>query len=240
MEQYAPATVNHMLSALKGVLKECWRLGQMNAEDYHRAVDLRAVKGETLPKGRMLSVGELRALFQACRDDMSRTGRRDAAMLALLCGGGLRRAEVVALDVADYDPETGALVVRGKGRKERTTYATNGAREALHAWLNERGEEEGPLFVRIPKGDKLTNERLTDQAVLFILDHRRRQAGVKAFSPHDLRRTFISTLWEAGADGATIQKLAGHSSITTTARYDRRGEETKRRAAEMVHVPYAG
>jgi len=240
MEGYKPATVNHMLSALKGVLKECWRLGLMDAETYHRAVDLPTVKGETLPKGRALAIGELRALFEACRNDLSTAGRRDAAMLAVLCGGGLRRAEVVALDVADYDPETGALTVRGKGRKERIVYATNGARDALQTWLEERGEEAGPLFTRIGKGDRFSFDRLSDQAVLFILDHRRQQAGVKAFSPHDLRRTFISTLWDAGADGATIQKLAGHSSITTTARYDRRGEETKRRAAEMVHVPYVG
>lgn len=240
MEAYKPATVNHALSALKGVLKECWRLGQTDAETYHRAVDLPSVKGTTLPAGRALSIGELRALFEACHNDMSRTGRRDAALLAILCGGGLRRAEVVALDLADYDQETGALTVRGKGRKERTVYATNGSKEALAAWLEERGDEEGPLFVRLPKGDRLTLARLTDQAVLFILDRRREQAGVKAFSPHDLRRTFISNLWDAGADGATIQKLAGHSSITTTARYDRRGEEAKRKATEMIHVPYAG
>lgn len=239
MESYKPATVNHMLSALKGVLKECWRLGLMDAEAYHRAVDLPSVKGTTLPAGRALAMGELRALFEACHNDMSIAGRRDAAILAVLCGGGLRRAEVVALDIADYNLETCALTVRGKGKKERIVYATNGARDALTAWLDERGKDEGPLFVRIPKGDRLTLERLTDQAVLFILNHRREQAGVKAFSPHDLRRTFISTLWDAGADGATIQKLAGHSSITTTARYDRRGEEAKKRAAEMVHVPYA-
>jgi site-specific recombinase XerD len=240
METFKPATVNHALSALKGVLKECWRLGQMDAESYHRAIDLPSVKGTTLPAGRALSNGELRALFEACHNDMSRTGRRDAALLAVLCGGGLRRAEVVALDLADYDQESGALTVRGKGRKERIVYATNGAREALTAWLDERGDEDGPLFVRIPKGDRLTLDRMTDQAVLFILDRRREQAGVKAFSPHDLRRTFISTLWDAGADGATIQKLAGHSSITTTARYDRRGEEAKRKASEMIHVPYTG
>jgi integrase len=183
METFKPATVNHALAALKGVLKECWRLGLMDAENYHRAVDLPSVRGETLPKGRALSHGELRALFAACAHDRSRTGRRDAALLAVLCGGGLRRAEVVALDMTDYDQESGALTVRGKGRKERVVYATNGTKAALEAWLDERGEEEGPLFVRIPKGDKRTVERMVDQAVLFILDRRRAQARVKAFSP---------------------------------------------------------
>jgi len=239
-ERYRPATANKMLSALRGVLAQAWQLGQMDAETYHRACRLDPVKGTSLPKGRALAFGELRALFAACAADPSLIGRRDAAMLAVLCGGGLRRAEVVTLDLADYDPETGALTVRGKGRKERVVYATNGTKEALEAWLTTRGVVSGPLFVRIGKGEKMTLERLTDQAVWHVLQQRRQQAKVKAFSPHDLRRTFISTLWDAGADGVTIMKLAGHSQITTTAKYDRRGEEAKKRAAEMVHVPFAG
>jgi site-specific recombinase XerD len=92
-------------------------------------------------------------------------------------------------------------------------YATNGARDALTAWLTTRGELAGPLFVRIGKGRRMTLSRLTNQAVWHVLQQCRQHAKVKAFSPHDLRRTFISTLWDAGADGVTIQRLAGHSSI---------------------------
>jgi site-specific recombinase XerD len=240
MEDYRPATVNKMISALRGVLKECWRLGQMDAEEYHKAADLPTGRGYTVPKGRALAFGELRALFAACAADPSLIGRRAAAMLAVLCGGGLRRAEVVAIDLADYDSDTGALKVMGKGRKKRVVYATNGAKDALDVWLKVRGQEPGPLFVRIGKGERMTMYRLTDQAVWHILQQRRKQANVKTFSPHDLRRTFISTLWDAGADGGSIQRLAGHANIQTTARYDRRGEEAKRRAAEMVSVPFAG
>ena len=80
-----------MLSALRGILKECWRLGYTSAEDYERAQDLAPVRGETLPKGRPLSGKELRMLFDACAED-EKPGRgvRDAVMLATLyvCGFG--------------------------------------------------------------------------------------------------------------------------------------------------------
>jgi integrase len=147
----------------------------------------------------------------------------------------------VALDLADYAPESGELRVRaGKGGKERLVYATNGAKAALEAWLGIRGSEPGALLLPVDKVGRVIARRMTDQAVLYILRKRAGDARIERFTPHDLRRTFISHLLDAGADLATVQRLAGHSNVTTTARYDRRGEAAKRRAAELLHVPFRG
>lgn len=238
-ERYAPATANKMLAALRGVLKATWRLGQMTAEDHARAADLPSVRGTTAPRGRGLSAGELRALFGACADDASPAGRRDAAILAALYGGGLRRSEAAALELGDYDPATGALLVRsGKGRKARVAYLGGGAREALGAWLALRGPEPGRLFWPINQAGAPVRGGLTDQALYDVCKKRADQARVKDFSPHDLRRSFVSDLLDAGADVVSVQGLAGHANVTTTARYDRRGETAKRKAAGLLHVPY--
>jgi len=154
--RYAPATTNRMLAALRGVLTECWRLGLMDAEARARASDVAAVHGTTIPRGRALKGGELRALFAVCSDGNA-AGARDAALLATLYAGGLRRSEAVALDLADYDPtyspDASALTVRhGKGHKERVVYVQNGARTAMGDWLAIRGDAPGPLFQRLRKG----------------------------------------------------------------------------------------
>lgn len=237
-DRYKPATANTALSALRQVLKTAWRLGQMSAEAYQRAADQPTVKGQTLLRGRALAGGELAALINVCYQDDSPVGFRDAALVAVLYASGLRRSEIARLDLANYDEESGALtVLGGKGGKDRICYMGTGS-DALDDWLKIRGKAAGPLFYPIRRGGHIERHRMTEQSVLYILQKRGKEAGVKTFSPHDMRRTFISDLLDAGVDIATVQKLAGHADVQTTARYDRRGEVTKKAAAGKLHLPY--
>lgn len=103
-------------------------------------------------------------------------------------------------------------------------------------WLKARGKAPGALFCPAP-WQKVRIARLCAGAVVCAFKRLSTLAGVERFTPHDLRRTFISTLLDRGADLATVQSLAGHASVSTTTRYDRRGNETKRRTVQLLAVP---
>ena len=236
-QAYSPATANKILSALRQTLKQAWLLGQMTAEEYHRAVELEPITGETIPAGRELSQDEIKSLLDSCKQDTNHTaGARDAAMIALMYIALLRREEVVNLTLDNYNPETGKLTLIGKRNKQRTDYITNGAKEALHAWLAIRGTTPGPMFVAVNKSGKLGTEKMTPQAVYNMTV--KRGAGLQHFSPHDFRRTGISDLLDTGVDIALVAKMAGQKNVQTTARYDRRPEEAKKHAAELLNIPY--
>lgn len=235
MENYAPATANKMLSGLRRVLKEALRLELMEAYDYARAVDISSIKVSKGLRGRALKASEIAALMRVCQGDRTPLGFRDAGLVAILRGSGLRRGEVVNLDLNDFERSTGVLEVRsGKGGKDRTVYLPDGALPVVLAWIEVRGSVSGPLLCHVNKAGRVVVRRLTSQAVLFLLQKRAEDAGVASFSAHDFRRTFISDLLDAGADIVTVQKLAGHSNPNTTSRYDRRGEATKKKAVNLL------
>jgi integrase len=238
-EEFAPSTVNQMLCALRRVLEEAKKLKLMSASEYAEAAAVKNVRQVKELRGRALSLAEVKALLAACRADQTAAGRRDGALLAILLGSGLRRSEVVGLDLADFDPAAGSLKVRGgKGGKDRTVYLPRWGRQLVAEWLPVRGVRAGPLLYPVSKGKRVVRRRLTDQSVLYLLQKRAQQAGVKPISPHDCRRTFISDLLSAGVDLVTVSQLAGHASPLTTAQYDRRGEEAKQAAVELLPVPF--
>ncbi len=237
----SPATVNLTLAALRGIARYARNLGLITAEEHDRLRDVKGARGSRLPAGRAVLAGELGALVAACAADPTPAGVRDAAILAVLYSGGIRRSELAGLDVADWTPAPPTLRIRhGKGDKERLVPLVGAAARALDAWLALRSARPGGLFLAVTRHRTIVGTGLTSHAVYTILAKRQREAGVAKLSPHDFRRTFVGDLLDAGVDLSTVQQLAGHASVATTARYDRRGEATKRRAVEALHFPFRG
>jgi len=246
----APATVNLTLAVFRGIAREARNANAMTDEEYRRICEIKADKGERLPRGRAVPTGELTALVRACAGDASLAGARDAAMLAALYTGGLRRSELAALALADYTPAPPTLrVLRGKNDKQRVVPIPASAAAALDRWIALRGGEPGALFVPIDQAGRIAGNGAGDvgegvglrgmsaHAIYKMLNKRARQAGVPPLTPHDMRRTFVGDLLTAGNDISAVQRMAGHASVTTTQRYDRRGDEVMRRAADTLHFP---
>jgi len=232
----APATINTYLSALKGTAREAWLMKQMDTESYQQIIAIRAVRGSRLTRGRALATEEIHALFRSCEQDPACKGPRDAAMLAVMLGCGLRRSEVINLDYASILHQEQALIVRGKGNKERLAFMPETVRQRIHIWTETiRGELDGPLFTRIRVGDDVTFHRMTPQAVYHILGQRRVESGIDECAPHDLRRTFATMMLDNGEDLITVRDAMGHASVATTQKYDRRGNDRLRKAADKLN-----
>jgi integrase len=227
----APDSANLSLKALRGVMRESWRLGLISDEIFHRTVDFPPVRGSRLPRGRHLETREIREIVEVCSRD-GILGLRDLALFAVLAGGGLRRSEACDLKIGDV--KGNELRVIGKGGKERTTYLPGWAVSAMDRWLEARGRSPGYLICRIHRHylEPVPYEGITPSHVLRLVEKR---AGDET-KPHDLRRTFVGLLLDAGVDISTVAQLAGHSQVQTTARYDRRGEERKREAVKKIDI----
>jgi site-specific recombinase XerD len=234
ISKYRPATCKRILAAVRGVLKESWRLGLMSHDDCARACDIAAIREESEIRGRALTNQEMNKLFAACDADASIGGIRDLALLSVLYGIGLRRSELVGLNFEDYDSINGNLSIDGKGGKPRIGPVLENVKVAMDAWVNARGNWDGPLFVPFVRGGKLSHRRMSAEGLALIFRRRGEEAGVESFSLHDFRRTFITDLLSAGADLSVVQKLAGHRNISTTLIYDRRGESAKIAAAKLL------
>ncbi len=236
----SPATVNLTLAVFRGIAREARNANAMSDEEYRRVCEVKADKGERLARGRAVPTGELTALVRACARDRGPAGVRDAAMLAALYTGGLRRSELAALALADYTAAPPALrILRGKNDKQRVVPIPASAGAALDRWLELRGQELGAIFVPIDQAGRIAGDGkgMSAHAIYKMLNKRARQAGVPPLTPHDMRRTFVGDLLTAGNDISAVQRMAGHASVTTTQRYDRRGEEVMRRAADTLHFP---
>ncbi|EAA8326628.1 site-specific integrase [Salmonella enterica] len=234
-EGYAVSSVNMALSALRGVAQTAFNLNCMDAETLARIRSVKRVSGDIQRKGRALDKQEIRALIQAAKQHPQPVRcYRDAAIVLTLCGTGLRAGELVKLERRDYD--NGILTVRqGKGRKYREIHVADAVDKAIRAWVKvSANEAENALFSRIQRNGKTATQPLTTTGLTGILAELQQTAGIARFTPHDMRRTFITRLLEQGVDINTVRQLAGHSDISTTTRYDYRNEDMKAKASQRL------
>lgn len=232
---YTVSSVNMALSALRGVAQTAFNLNCMNAETLARIRSVKRVNGDIQRKGRALNKQEVRALIQAAKQHpLSVRRSRDVAIILTLCGTGLRAGELVKLERRDYD--NGILTVRqGKGRKYREIHVADAVDKAIRAWLKVGADEaDSALFNRIQRNGKVASHPLTTTGLTGILEQLQQTSGIARFTPHDMRRTFITRLLEQGVDINTVRQLAGHSDISTTTRYDYRDEGMKAKASQRL------
>jgi integrase/recombinase XerD len=195
------------------VLREGWTVIDPAAQVQPPAVPRR------LPKA--LPYTDVAAIIEASGDPETPTGLRDRALVEVLYGTGTRISEAVGLDVDDVDLPERALIVTGKGRKQRLLPVGEPAAAAVDAYLV-RGRPA--LAIRGRGGPRLfLNARggpLSRQSAYGVVAQAARRAGVRrTIGPHTLRHSYATHLLQGGADVRVVQELLGHASVTTTQVY---------------------
>jgi site-specific recombinase XerD len=202
------------------------------------ALALTEITRDARLRRRALSLQGLRLLFGVCAYDPGVVGVRDAALLAVLYGAGLRACETVAFDFADYDAAEAVFQLSGSGPPMQTAYLAPGAGAALEAWVAVRGNQPGPLFWACDAAGTHHPERLTPRALAVAVRRRGREAGLGAVTPQDLRCTFLSDLLSAGVDRRVVAALAREPSPYPTAPDTLADRAARRDAVARIHVPY--
>ncbi|MBR79300.1 MAG: hypothetical protein CMA88_00725 [Euryarchaeota archaeon] len=219
-----PSTINAKIAALTHLLK--W-LGHTIPDWIQRPS-----RSRSLPK--TLGKRELARLRQAIRDSEDPLAM---PISTLLLDTGLRVSELCALDIDDVDKEDlSALVIGGKGEKDRTVLFTETTVEVLDSWgpIRESRVNSGPDSTLRAIFVSSRGRRINPRSIQKMMDRLADEADIprSRLSPHTLRHTFATGLLQRGADLVTIQRLLGHSSIATTRVYLEIGDQTLR---EIYH-----
>ena len=234
---YAPNTSSLYVNAIRGVMNQAWQQSLITQDHLLKIRAVKAGGGTRLSKGRNLRRTLIRELMDVCAADPRPQGLRDAAIIAILYGSGMRKSESVNLELSQINVAERSLQVMGKGNKELIKFAPAWAFEKLEAWLAFRRahlpegvDDDDFLFNRIRRGNHITRERITKHAIYYIAKQRGKQVGINIM-PHDFRRSFITRVIEE-YDVSIAQKLAHHANIATTVSYDMRDDNERRNATD--------
>lgn len=216
-EETPASIINQRLTAIKALAREAAANGLLTDAQAYAIATVKGIAVRGGKAGNWLDKGAAEALVNA-PDTTSLTGLRDRALLAVLIGGGLRRAEVAALTVGQLQQRDGRWVlldVLGKGNKVRTIPIPAWVAQAIAQWTVAASLTDGFIFRQVRRGGHVQPQGLTEQTILDVVA-KYAPAGIK---PHDLRRTFASLARKGGAPVEMIQDTLGHESIATTQRY---------------------
>ena len=217
----SPSTINVRLSAVRKLIGEARRNGILGAEQAARMADVPNVRQQGTRLGNWLTREQAKELLTV-PDRSTLKGKRDAAILALLVGCSLRRAELAALAIEDIQQREGRWVIadlRGKGGRVRTVAVPLWVKHLMDAWTAAAGHRAGQLLRPVLKGGRVVGEGLSDWAVWSVVEQSAKAIGIERFGAHDLRRTCAKLCRKNGGDLEQIKFLLGHASIQTTERY---------------------
>lgn len=227
----APRSRARLLSAMRGFFKFMVRDSHLKKSPVANLASPRLRRH--LPT--VLSVAEVEQLLAQPNPDLP-LGQRDAAMLELIYGTGLRVTELITLAVGRVNLEVGFVVARGKGSKERIVPMGEAATKAVQRYTLEsrprllKGRVSEILFVS-NRGTAMTR-----QGFWKLLKKYGRQAGMeKSLTPHTLRHSFATHLLERGADLRSVQMMLGHADISTTQIYTHVARERLREVHKKYH-----
>lgn len=226
----AAATVQRRLSALRALVRLARMLGLVSWTIEIQAPHVERCR-DTRGPGR---VGFQRILTQL-ESQSGPAALRDRAMIRLLYDLALRRAEVVALDLADLDLERGTLAVLGKGRTSKVPLTLpKRTSEALGAWVTVRGPTPGALFTNFDRARKGPGRRLTGTSLYRVVVRLGQRAGIQA-RPHGLRHAAITeALDRSGGDVRSVQRFSRHRDLRTLLVYDDNRQDLAGRVARLI------
>ena len=227
----APSTVARRLATLSSLIAAAYRADLIGWE-----LSLKAPKVESYRDTRGPGVDAVAAIVGAL-DPSTAAGARDRAIVLTLAGMGLRRGELVALDLADLDTDRGTIAVTGKGKTQAVPLTVPAATlDALTAWVDHRGDEPGPLF----HGFRGKRARLNGGSVARIVAKAGTVAEVAGtVRPHGLRHTAITTALDAsGGNIREAAKFSRHQRLETVLIYDDRRTDVAGQLAAQVTSRY--
>jgi site-specific recombinase XerD len=228
-QRYSAAGIRRKLAVMRRFFKF---LKQEGLRSDNPALEIQNIKlPQRLPKA--LEVGQVMKLVgtRPPAGEPEMRWRRDVAILELLYASGIRRAELVSIDLADVNFEDRTIRVIGKGDKERIVFFNEATEEALKAYLRVRPAcSDGALFV---SGQ---HRRLSYQQAGKVFATYVKLSGLEGkITPHTMRHSVATHLHKAGVDLMTIKDFLGHESVQTTQIYAKMTQEHVRRAYEKHH-----